>query len=95
MRLTPNSKQNGIQGLYISAEAQIYLKISVRAVPENGQANDALIRFMASEFCVPKTHITIVKGETSRFKTLLFSSVDFLILNQKFTDLAKHHAIEH
>ncbi len=94
IRLTPSSKQNEIQGLYISPEAQVYLKVNVKAVPENGQANEALIYFMASELGVSKTHVSLVKGEASLFKTLLFSSLDSLVLSQKFTNLIKNYLIE-
>ncbi|AIL12925.1 hypothetical protein IM40_04415 [Candidatus Paracaedimonas acanthamoebae] len=87
IRLTPNSKHDEIGGIYLSPEGQAYLKVSVRAIPEDGQANVALICLIASELRFPKTHIVLVKGELSRLKTLLFQVNDVQILSQKLKNL--------
>lgn len=42
----------------------VYLK----AKPENGQANIALINLLAKHFDVPKTNIKILLGKTSKEK---------------------------
>ena len=40
------------------------------------KANKALVEFLSKKFKVPKTSIQIVKGDTSKEKTLLFSIKD-------------------
>ena len=42
--------------------------IDIAAAPEKGKANEALLRFLAEEFSVPKSHIEILSGETGRKK---------------------------
>ena len=46
------------------------IKIDVAAVPEDGKANVALIKFLAKEFDVPKSHIEIVSGQTAQTKVI-------------------------
>lgn len=87
IRLTPNAKNDEIGKIYTSPEDQTYLKISVKDVPEDGQANTALICFIASKLKFPKTHIILVKGATSRFKTLLLQDENTQDLKQKLEKL--------
>ncbi len=47
------------------------LKIRLAAVPEKGEANDELIRFLSKHYAIPKSSITILSGQTSRYKKLL------------------------
>jgi uncharacterized protein (TIGR00251 family) len=63
VKVIPNAKKSEI----VSEENGV-LKIRLHASPEKGKANAALIAFLAEEFQVPKTNITIVKGHTSSNK---------------------------
>ena len=45
-------------------------KIRIAAVPENGQANEALRRFLADEYDVTLNQVEIVAGHTSTRKTV-------------------------
>jgi len=51
------------------------LKIRVAAAPVDGEANDALIAFLAGEFDVPPRAIRIESGVTGRRKRLLIRGV--------------------
>ena len=44
------------------------LKIRLAAIPEKGEANQELIRFLAKFFKLPKSSFVITHGETSRHK---------------------------
>jgi len=46
------------------------VKISVAAVAEDGKANQELIGFLAEQFDVPRTQITMLAGHTSRRKLM-------------------------
>ena len=46
------------------------LCIAVNAPPVDGKANDAVVRVLAETFHVPRSAITIVRGETGRKKTI-------------------------
>ncbi|MBP3847181.1 YggU family protein [bacterium] len=70
IKISPNAKSNEI----IKTENEV--KIKITAQPIDGKANRGLIEFLSKYFKIPKTSIKIVKGETSREKTLLFTTSD-------------------
>jgi uncharacterized protein len=47
------------------------LKIKITAPPIDGKANLYLCSFLAKIFGVPKSQVSILKGETNKIKTLL------------------------
>jgi len=46
------------------------LRIYVSQPPEDGRANEAVIKLLAEHFDVPKSKIKIIKGEKSREKII-------------------------
>ncbi|MGX5843483.1 DUF167 family protein [Mesorhizobium sp. ArgA1] len=70
VRLTPKSSVDRLEGVEISADGRSYLKARVRAVPENGAANQALQRLVAQGLGVPASAVSVVAGATARMKTL-------------------------
>jgi uncharacterized protein (TIGR00251 family) len=46
------------------------LQIRIAAPPKDGAANDELVRFLAERLSVPKSSVTIVKGERSSLKVV-------------------------
>jgi uncharacterized protein len=46
------------------------LKFRLAAPPVDGKANAELVRFLADAFDVPQRQVTIVRGETSRQKSV-------------------------
>ncbi len=65
VRLVPGAKTDQIVG----QEAGIY-KIRLMAPPIDGRANEALIRFLADRLNIAPSLISIIKGHTSKHKTL-------------------------
>lgn len=74
VRLTPKAAKNAIQGWADGPDGEKILKACVTTVPENGKANKALIALLSKNFKTPKSNILIIKGETSRLKTIRISS---------------------
>lgn len=70
IKISPNSKNNEI----INDGKNI--KIKITAQPIDGKANKALIEFLSKKFKLPKSSIKIIKGETSKEKTILFMTDD-------------------
>lgn len=71
VRLTPGARTEGCSGIVDAGDGKQALKISVRAVPEDGKANKALISLLAKEWRLAKSSISLLSGDTSRQKTLL------------------------
>ena len=70
LKIVPNSSKNDI---VIEDE---FIKVKVTAQPIENKANKALIEFLSKRFKIPKTSIEILKGETSKEKTIKFSVFD-------------------
>lgn len=70
IKISPNSKKNEI------VREEEYTKIKITAQPIDGKANKALVEFLSKNFKIPKTSIKILKGETSKEKTVLFETKD-------------------
>ncbi len=51
------------------------LKVRLCAPPVDGEANDALTRFLAKRLGVPRSSVELVRGQTSRHKTLRVSGL--------------------
>lgn len=80
IRLTPNATQEAFGDVVLDEKSIAWLKVSVRAVPENGKANKALIAFIAKRLKLPKSSIEIVSGQHARTKKLsIENSTDSLI----------------
>lgn len=70
VRLTPNGGRDAVEGFETDAAGERWLKARVRAVPEDGKANKALIELLAKTLKLPKSAISFVSGEISRKKIL-------------------------
>lgn len=58
------------------------VKISLASPPVDGKANGELCRFLAEKTGLPRSAVLLLKGETSRSKTVLFATEDpGLVLN--------------
>ena len=62
----PGAAKAGWAGVF---DGQLKLKVQARAV--EGQANEAVCKFVAKYFDIPGSAVAIVKGERSRSKVVL------------------------
>lgn len=76
----PNAKQTKF--VKINEEG---MHISLHAKPHEGKANKALISFLSELFQVPKSHIVLQRGKSSRYKVI---SVPLTIKVQEFLNSA-------
>ena len=65
LHIQPGAKKTNVAGLHGDA-----LKIRLAAPPVDGKANEALIKFVAERFRLPKNKVTLKSGHTSRRKVL-------------------------
>jgi uncharacterized protein YggU (UPF0235/DUF167 family) len=68
VRLTPRAAFDRIDGVGTLADGRTVLLARVRAVPEDGRANEALCRLLATAFGVSKSSAAVVSGHTARVK---------------------------
>lgn len=70
VRLTPRTSSDKIDGVGATADGAVHLAARVRAVPENGKANQALEKLVASWLGVPASQVNVTGGATSRLKSV-------------------------
>ncbi|MDF2118245.1 DUF167 family protein [Roseiarcaceae bacterium H3SJ34-1] len=70
VRLTPKSSTDAIDGIAHLADDSAVVKARVRAPPENGKANTALVRLVADTLQVAKSAVTVKSGATGRTKVI-------------------------
>ena len=83
IKIVPNSSKNDI---ILEDE---FIKVKVTAQPIENKANKALIEYLSKRFKVAKTNIEIVKGDTSKEKTILFKVSDKVKIEQIISELSK------
>lgn len=70
VRLTPNARDERIEGVKVLADGKAVLAARVRAVPEDGAANAALEKLMAKAAGLAKSRVSVISGTTQRVKIL-------------------------
>ena len=70
IRLTPRAGRDALDGEMQLSDGRKVLAARVRALPEDGAANEALLRLVAKACGIARSRISLVSGATSRLKTL-------------------------
>jgi uncharacterized protein (TIGR00251 family) len=70
LRVTPNAGRDAIEGVEIRDDGSPVLRCRVKAVPDKGKANTALIALLAKALGLPKSDLTLVSGDTARQKSI-------------------------
>ena len=70
IKVHPRARKNAITGELGGA-----LKLSLKAPPVEGRANEACIEFLANLSKVPRSSVTIASGQSSRRKVIRVSGV--------------------
>lgn len=70
LRLTPKGGKDAFDGFATASDGKSHALARVRAVPEDGAANAALIALLAKVLGCRKSAIFVASGATSRLKTL-------------------------
>jgi uncharacterized protein (TIGR00251 family) len=65
VRVVPRASRTEVAGVHAGA-----LRVRLAAPPVDGKANAALIRFLSAALSIPRAEIRILRGESSRSKTI-------------------------
>jgi uncharacterized protein (TIGR00251 family) len=70
VRVTPKAGRDHFLGIGAEPDGANVLRIAIAAPAAEGRANEALLRFLAKEWDVPKSALEFVTGATGRRKAL-------------------------
>jgi uncharacterized protein YggU (UPF0235/DUF167 family) len=87
LRVTPNAGRDTIDGVETRADGEMVLRLRVRAVPDRGRANAAVLALLAEALDVPKSRLALLAGATARRKTVAVTG-DPLDLAERLRRLA-------
>jgi uncharacterized protein (TIGR00251 family) len=77
VRVSPRARKPGIGGRHGDA-----WKVRVAEPPEDGRANEAVLRLLAETLDVPRARLALVSGHTSRDKVVCVDGVDSVRLER-------------
>ena len=78
VKVQPRARRNAITGLLGEA-----LKLALTAPPVEGRANEAVIKFFAALFEIPRSSVTIASGATNRIKRVHVAGITPAIVQQR------------
>ena len=70
VNVTPKSGKDEVLGLATSDDGSQEIKVRVTAAPENGKANKAVCKLIASSLGIAKSSVSVKRGDTSHHKLL-------------------------
>ena len=68
IRVRPGAKRDAIEGFRAEADGATALRVAVRAMPEAGKANAAIVALLAETWRLPKSDFSLVLGAGNRLK---------------------------
>jgi uncharacterized protein YggU (UPF0235/DUF167 family) len=71
VRVTPRGGRDAIEGVRTDAGGTAWLQVRVRAAPEGGRANEAVVKLLAKALGVPPSAVELIAGGSGRNKRLL------------------------
>ncbi|MGV9006953.1 MAG: DUF167 domain-containing protein [Brevundimonas sp.] len=87
VKLTPGASADRIDGWDVDDGGRPVLRVRVRARPVEGEANAALLKFLAKTLGVSKSAVTLHRGGQSRLKRVLVEGLDDDAVRAKITAL--------
>ena len=71
LRVSPGGRADAVIGPYGDG-----WKVRVAAAPEDGKANEAVLRLLARRLALPRRRIELVSGQSSRDKIVELTGID-------------------
>lgn len=78
IKAIPNAPRNEVVGWLGDA-----VKVKVHAPPVEGRANEVLCVFLAESLNLPQRAVTVLRGDTSRQKTIRISGLSLVDVTQR------------
>ena len=80
--IQPRSSRNRVAGLHGEA-----VKLCITAPPVEGKANQAVIKYLAGLFNIPKSALEIKSGQQSRSKKIILNGISLTTARQALEEV--------
>jgi len=70
VRVSPNARKSEFSGWTADEKGRPVLLVKLAAPPVDGKANTELLHFLAESLGCPKSQVTLLRGASSRQKTV-------------------------
>jgi uncharacterized protein (TIGR00251 family) len=88
LRVSPGANRAGVIGRHGPA-----WKVRVAAPPEDGRANDALVRLLAETLSVPRRAVKLVSGQSARDKIVELTGIDEDLVERRLTSAVRKERV--
>ncbi len=78
----PKSSRNELSGIYNNT-----LKVKITSAPVDGAANKTVQKYLAKQFCVSQSQVSILSGTNNRRKLIQISSINEQVFQDKINTL--------
>lgn len=76
VRVTPRGGADRIDGIQTDQTGRTVVRVRVRAVPADGEANAAVLSVLSKALKIPRSRLELVAGAGARDKTIWVSGLD-------------------
>jgi uncharacterized protein (TIGR00251 family) len=73
VRVTPKGGRDAVEGVVLDSAGTPWLAVRVSTPPDQGKANQAVIKILAGQFNVRSSQLALVNGASARLKRLRIS----------------------
>jgi uncharacterized protein (TIGR00251 family) len=70
VRVTPKGGRDAVEGIVLDSAGTPWLSVRVSTPPDQGKANQAVIKTLAGQFNVRSSQLVLVNGASARLKRL-------------------------
>jgi hypothetical protein len=84
LRVAPGAKRVGVVGRHGEA-----WKVSVAAPPEDGRANEAVVRLLADTLDVPRSSVELVSGHSAKDKIVQLAGIEPEDIERRLSSAAR------
>ena len=81
LRVIPRAKRDAIEGFTNNV-----LRMRVTAAPQDGSANQAVVKLLAKRLGVARSAIALIRGSKSRDKVVEISGLSLRAVQQRLSD---------
>lgn len=87
LRVMPRAKRDAIDGFVDGV-----LKVRVTAAPQDGDANQAVVKLLAKQLGLPRSSVALVRGAKSRDKVIEISGLDLTSIRERLAAPGKNRS---